>query len=162
MELNLTSNVWAAVVGGIGLLASVSTASLSYYLTKRSQAETEDRKLKEEFYRAFIKALNDVTADNSSSEAHERFGEVFNSMLLIASVRVVKAMFEFHAYLRVDSRENIPPRGSVEGFNRYCELLTKLIKELRRDLLADKSDIDELPQMYLIGKIPPITNRQPA
>ncbi len=60
------------IVATIGLLASVSTASLSYYFTKKHQLEMEERRLKEEFYKSFIKALSDVTIDNKDDEAQKK------------------------------------------------------------------------------------------
>jgi hypothetical protein len=55
----------SVVVASVGLLASVITASLTYYFTKKHQLKMEERRLKEESYRKFIKALSDMALDNS-------------------------------------------------------------------------------------------------
>jgi peptidoglycan/LPS O-acetylase OafA/YrhL len=61
------------IVAMIGLLASVIAASLSYYFTKKYQLKMEERRLKEEFYKLFIKALSDVAINNKDSEAQKDF-----------------------------------------------------------------------------------------
>lgn len=81
MEKNLLFQ--AFVIAG-GLFASAFTAFISYFFTKKHQMRIEERRLKEEFYKNYIKALSDVAIDNKSDEAQKRLSECFNTSLLIA------------------------------------------------------------------------------
>ncbi len=73
----------------IGLLASVVTASMSYYFTKKHELKMEERRLKEEYFKKFLKALSDVAIDNKNEKALNRLSEGFNYLLLIADAEVV-------------------------------------------------------------------------
>jgi peptidoglycan/LPS O-acetylase OafA/YrhL len=64
------------IIAAISLFASVVTASLSYWFTKKNQMRLEERRLKEEYYKAFIKALSDVAIDNRDTAAQKRLSEV--------------------------------------------------------------------------------------
>jgi len=136
------------IVASIGLLASVITASLSYYFTKKHQLKMEERRLKEEFYRSFIKAVNDAAIDNEDDDAQRRFAEGFNSLLLIANANVVIKLKEFHSFIA----ESEIPRGSEEHMMKFNDLLTKLIKEMRYDLFGRKNINKNYPEVYRAGK----------
>ncbi len=139
------------IVATIGLLASVSTASLSYYFTKKHQLEMEERRLKEEFYKSFIKALSDVAIDNKDDEAQKRLSEGFNSLLLIANANVVKKLMEFHDFVKIENT-NIH-RDSEEWSRKHDDLLTELVKAMRQDLFGKEKDIDKFfPRVHLVGR----------
>ena len=61
------------LVASISLFASVITASLSYHFTKKHQLKMEERQLKEEYYKSFIKALSDVAIDNYNNKAQKNY-----------------------------------------------------------------------------------------
>ena len=139
------------VIASIGLFASVITASLSYYFTKRHQLKMEERRLKENFYIKFIKSLSLVALDNSDASALDKLSDGFNNLLIIANQKTIEVLMEFHNFIKVGGDTNIP-RDSVEWSTRHDELLTKLVKEIRKDLLGKKSVIDKnFPLIHLTG-----------
>ena len=63
----------------------------------------EERRLKEEFYRSFIKALSDVAIDNKDDDAQKRLSEGFNSLLLMANANAVRKLMDFHDFVRIEN-----------------------------------------------------------
>ncbi len=141
------------IIASISLLASVITASLSYYFTKKHQLKIEGRRLKEEYYKSFIKALSDVAIDNKDNEAQRRLSEGFNSLIVIGSPAVVKKLMEFHGFAR---RENTQiPRDSNEWATQHDNLLRDVIKEMRQDIFGKEKNIEKyLANVHLVGRGP--------
>lgn len=139
------------IVATIGLLASVITASLSFYFTKKLQLKTEDRRLKEEYYKSFLKALSDVAIDAKNDKAQERMAESFNFLLAIASPEVVKNLMEFHSFVRRDTEDKIS-RNSQEWVIEHDKLLKSLIKSIREDIFGKEKNIDKcIEKLTLVG-----------
>ncbi|EMO29460.1 hypothetical protein [Leptospira noguchii] len=95
----------AIIVASFSILASIITASLSYYFTKRNQNLSNERRIKEEFYRRFAKSLSDLAFDNKDREALKAFSENMNIILLIGSPSVIKALMNFHSHLQNKTQE---------------------------------------------------------
>ena len=111
----------------------------------------EERRLKENFYIKFIKSLSLVALDNSDASALDKLSDGFNNLLIIANQKTIEVLMEFHNFIKVGGDTNIP-RDSVEWSTRHDELLTKLVKEIRKDLLGKKSVIDKnFPLIHLTG-----------
>jgi len=141
------------ILAAITLFASVITASLSYWFTKKHQLRLEERRLKEEYYKAFIKALSDVAIDNQDVAAQKRLSEGFNSLIVIGSPPVVKRLMQFHDFARVENTEI--PRDSNEWSLRHDKLLRELVKEMRRDIYGKEKNIDEyISNVHLVGRGP--------
>ena len=139
------------IIASIGLLSSVITASLSYYFTKKHQLKMEERRLKEEFYRSFIKALSDVAIDNEDDAAQKRLSEGFNSLLLMANANVVSKLMEFHNFVKIEN--TAIPRDSEEWTKKHDDLLTELVKEMRQDLFGKEKNINKFfPKVHLVGR----------
>ena len=139
------------VVASIGLLASVITASLSYYFTKKRQLKMGERRLKEEFYRSFIKALSDVAIDNKDDDAQKRLSEGFNSLLLMANANAVRKLMDFHDFVRIENTTIL--RDSEEWAKKHDDLLTELVKAMRQDLFGEEKNINKFfPKVHLIGR----------
>ena len=145
MNMNITI-LHSVIIASIGLLASALTASLSHYLTKRYQLTMEERRIKEEYYKYFIKALSDVALNNKDNEAQKRLSEGFNSLLLFANPNVVEKLMDFHTFVK---KENIT-KSSEDWVKKHDVLLTSLIKEIRKDLYKKEEKV--FPQVHLIGK----------
>ncbi len=113
----------------------------------------EERRLKEEFYKTFIKALSDVAIDNKDDGAQRKLSEGFNSLLLIANASVVKKLMEFHDFVRI---ENIDiSRDSEEWSKKHDDILTELIRVMRQDLFGREKNIDRFfPKIHLVGRKP--------
>jgi hypothetical protein len=141
------------IIASIGLLASVITASLSYYFTKKYQSKMEERKLKEEYYKSFIKAFSDVAIDNFNDEAQKRLSEGFNSLIIIASPNVVKELMEFHDFIR--PQNTTIPRDSAEWLIEHDNRLRILVRAMREDIFGKEKNIDKyISQVHLVGKAP--------
>jgi hypothetical protein len=139
------------IVAAISLFASVVTASLSYWFTKKHQLRMEERRLKEEYYRSFIKALSDVAIDNRDVAAQKRLSEGFNSLIVIGSPAVVKKLMQFHDFVRIENTEI--PRDSNEWSSRHDQVLRELVKEMRRDIYGKEKDIDKyISTVHLVGR----------
>lgn len=140
------------IIASIGILASVVTASLSYYFTKRHQLKMEERRLKENFYIKFIESLSLVALDNNNTVALDKLADSFNNLLIIANQKTVEILLEFHNFVKIGSNVGLQ-RDSNEWLIQHDELLTKLIKEIRRDLLGKKSVNDKnFPNIHLTGR----------
>ncbi len=139
------------IIASISLVASVITASLSYYFTKKHQIRMEERKLKEEYYKSFIKAVSDVAIDNYDDEAQRRLSEGFNSLIVIASPKVVKELMDFHNFIRPQNIDISREEWTV----RHDNLLRQLIKAMREDIFGKERNIDKyISKVHLIGKAP--------
>lgn len=140
------------IVATIGLLASAITASLSFYFTKKLQLKTEDRRLKEEYYKSFLKALSDVAINNDDDEAQKRLSEGFNFLLVTGSPKVVKNLMEFHNFVRKDTSDTIP-RNSKEWVIEHDKILKELVKAIREDIFGKEKNVDiYLENLHLVGK----------
>lgn len=138
----------AAVVASIGLFASVLTASLSYFFTKRSQRANEERRIKEEFYRQFIKALSDVAIENKDAEANFRLATAFNTLLLIGSPEVVSVLMELHRHIKA---MRTTAGGTHQSRAEHDALIGRLIKAMRLDLFGHARVNRDFPEINLVG-----------
>lgn len=144
---------WSAIiVASLSFLASVVTASLSYAFTKRNQILNDARRIKEEFYRQFVKALSDIAINNSDTKAQTLFSESINTLLLIGSPGVVRSLMEFHNHVR--SENTTIPRESNEWLELHNHLLGELYKELRLDLFGHRSINKNFPKIHLVRRGP--------
>lgn len=130
----------------IGVVAAIFSAALSYYFTKKNQMSIEERKLKEEYYTDFIKAVSGVVV-HSDLKAKEELADKQNRLLLIGSSEVVTRLLIFHDYIKPESQEK-------NGFDivKHDELLTELLKAMRKDLYKNKNVNDKYPLVHLTGK----------
>jgi len=136
-----------ALTALVGFLGSFIT----YYLTKKQQRESEERKIKQEYYRLFVKALSDVAIDNNDDEAQHRLSESFNSLIVIASPFVVQKLMKYLDLIRSD--RNSTPRDTNEWRTQHDELLRIVVKAIRKDIYGNEKDIDSyLAEVHLTGR----------
>lgn len=139
------------IVASMSFLASVIMASLSYYFTKKHQLKIEERRLKEEYYKSFIKALSDVAIDNYDEEAQKRLSEGFNSLIVIAGPKVVRKLMEFHKFVRTEN--TTIPRDSEKWGITHNLLLRELVKAMREDIFGKEKNIDKyISEVQLVGR----------
>jgi hypothetical protein len=137
------------IAGAIGLLASTVTASLAYYFSKQQQFASENRRIKEEFYRQFIKALNDVAQDNKNQQAQSKLAEGFNTLILVGSADVVNRLMAFHNFVKPSGPDI--DRNSEQWSRDHDELLTELVRSMRDDLLGKASGSAKITGVHLVG-----------
>ncbi|MFA5411371.1 MAG: hypothetical protein WC321_05895 [Candidatus Omnitrophota bacterium] len=138
------------IVATIGLLASAIAVSLTYFFTKKHQLKMEERRLKEEYYKSFIKALSDVAIDNKDEVAQKRLSEGFNSLIVIGGANVVEKLMEFHNFIRIENT-NIP-RNSEDWSVKHDDILNELVKAMRTDLFGNKEIKNKFPRIHLVGR----------
>ncbi len=137
------------IIAVIGVFSTL----LTYYFTKSKEIEAEQRKLKLKYYENFIKALSDVAIDNHDDDAQRRLSEGFNSLIVIASPKVVQRLMEFHDFIRPSNTEL--PRESKEWLYKHDEFLRILVKEIRKDIYGIENGVEKaLIHLHLIGQNP--------
>lgn len=144
----LDNYILSLIIPTLGVITSVITASLSYYFTKTQQIRNENRKLKEEFFRSFIKSVSDVAIDNSDPIAQKNLSEKFNTLTLVGSKEVVERLMLFH---EVTNREWVAKMGD-NYLLEHDKRLRDLIIEMRRDLFGRKNRESDFPSIHLVGR----------
>ncbi|MCB4790329.1 MAG: hypothetical protein LHV68_00415 [Elusimicrobia bacterium] len=140
----------SVIIAVIGLIASVVTASLSYYFAKQQQIKIQERRLKEEYYKSFIKALSDVAIDNKSDEALIKMSEAFNSLIVMGSPEVVEKVMDFHDFVKPSNKEI--NRLSQEWLQKHDQLLREMVIVMRKDLFGKEKNINNyLHNVHLVG-----------
>lgn len=138
------------IVALLATFTAIITAIITDYLNKRSKLKFEERRLKEQFYLEFIHALSENMNNLESSESTIRYNHAFNNLTLIASPKVLLALYEYSdlviKHLKDDSIINYE--------KQYTKAFTKLIKEIRLDLYGNKLNINKgLNEIYLISGV---------
>ncbi len=115
------------MVAIVGALVAILTAVITNYLTKRSQLKFEERKLKEEYYTNYVKAIsNNVLMKGEDGE----LDDAQNRRILVGSAEVVRILMQFHDA----AKESAQPISGEE----HDKILTNLIKAMRADLYGTK------------------------
>ena len=120
---------------------------MTYYFSKRKQILADESRLKEKFYLSYIGAVSNIVISNNSDKARDQLADAQNQLLLIGSSEVASDLMAFHDYIKPSNNEN---------FNtiRHDELLTALIKSMRKDLYRTEKVNEEYPIIHLTGKAP--------
>jgi hypothetical protein len=141
----LTAIVSGAVAVGVAAL----TAGSTYLLTRRREREADWRKTKLDCYREYIMALSGIVEGHDTPEAHLHYVHAVNSLMLVASSKVLNSLYEYMDYTR--STEKLR--------DRHDRLLTDLVRAMRQDVYPpDRTNTDPL-QFHLISLPPHL--RQP-
>ncbi len=89
--------VWIAL---IGTATAVVTITLTNFFAKKNQLKLEERKLKEEYYISFIKAVSESVVSQFTEKSRDNLADSQNKLLLIASSKVVSKLMIFHDYIK--------------------------------------------------------------
>ena len=142
------------IVALLATFTAIITAIITDFLNKRSKLKFEERKLKEQYYLEFIHALSENMNNTESSEATIKYNHAFNNLTIIASPKVLLALYDL-ANLMINHLKN----NSVTDYEiHYPKKFTNLIKEMRSDLYGSKSINKELTEIYLISGVLKSTN----
>ena len=114
------------LVAIISASAALAVAAVSYFFNKRSERESEWRKLKLDHYKEYVSALSGVVGQRSRPDSQARYSDAVNLMTLVAPPSVPRALYEFQDEIRVNNLNKTP--------ERYQIVLTALLKEIRRDV----------------------------
>ena len=142
------------IVALLATFTAIITAIITDFLNKRSKLKFEERKLKEQYYLEFIHALSENMNNTESSEATIKYNHAFNNLTIIASPKVLLALYDL-ANLMINHLKN----NSVTDYEiQSTKKFTNLIKEMRSDLYGSKSINKELTEIYLISGVLKSTN----
>lgn len=140
----MDSAIFVALITTAG---SILVASLSFYLTKRSQLEMDRQQNKVNHYKVLLSSLSDLATDGmDKDEANRKFALASNTVALVAPQSVITALMEFHDEVKFSN-----PNRSV---NKHDELLVKLLLQIRKDIGVSGRDDNKTFNFHLIGSVP--------
>lgn len=118
------------ILATVGAFVTMFTAIVTNYLTKKNQLKFEERKLKEEYYTNYVKAISHNVLMKTD---HEELDDAQNRLILIGSSDVVRILMQFH--------DKIKPSAPPLSFDEHNRILTDLIKAMRTDLYGTKKSM---------------------
>jgi hypothetical protein len=121
----------AFITAIIGFFGSFAVASLTYWFTKRRERETEWRKEKLAYYKAFVESMSGIIEGDATPEGHRLYAKTTNNLLLFAPQPVIAALNAYRS------------ETSISNQRRSQEEHDKLLAAL---LLAIRKDIGVLPE----------------
>lgn len=126
---------------------SILVASLSFYLTKRSQLEMDRQQNKVNHYKVLLSSLSDLATDGTDKdEANRKFALASNTVALVAPQSVITALMEFHDEVKFSNLN--------KSVNKHDELLVKLLLQIRKDIGVSGRDDNKTFNFHLIGSAP--------
>ncbi len=122
------------MVAVIGALVSIFIAIIGALLSIRGSIILQNRKLKERYYLRYIESLHKLASDNSSKLSIASYTYARDTLFLIASENVIRAIIEYEE------------KAVGKTSQMHDEYLTKIFIAIRKDLkLKDKN----FPMIYL-------------
>lgn len=103
--------------------------------------------MKAKYYLAYIQAVSDMVVAKDREKASASMAEDQNQLLLIGSTDVVSSVLRFHDYVKPS---NVEQRATAPDI--HDELLTEIMKAMRKDLYKDKNINEGYPIVYLSGR----------
>jgi hypothetical protein len=85
----------AIISAVIAITVAVLTAGMTYVLTRKREHEADWRKIKLDLYRTYVVALSGVLRHNRTSENQAKYADAVNSLTLVASPAILKALYSF-------------------------------------------------------------------
>lgn len=131
------------IVAIVSALVAILSIVVTNYLTKRSQLKFEERKLKEEYYTNYVKAISQNVL---MQDDHAGLDDAQNRLILVASPKVVTILMQFH--------DKIKPSAPPISGEEHDKILTELIKAMRSDLYGRKGINKGYPTIHLSGLRP--------
>ena len=83
----MPENLIQVIIPIIGIITAIISATFSYYFTKRNQLEANERKLKEKYYLAYIKAVSDVVIIDNKKAARNNLADASKSTFINRKLR---------------------------------------------------------------------------
>lgn len=134
------------IIAIIGTATTIVTIALTNFFTKKNQLRFEERKLKEDYYITYIRAISDSVVSNHAEVTRDNLADIQNKLLLVASADVVSKLMVFHDYIQASNKE-------FEA-SHHDKLLRDLIMAMREDLFSNKKVNSNYPEIHLTGKAP--------
>ncbi|MFK2904834.1 hypothetical protein ISP17_12795 [Dyella ginsengisoli] len=108
------------------LISALIAAGVTFFLTRRREVEAGWRAMRLAGYQEFVRALSGIVEGRESNEAHIRYADAVNAMLLFAPPAVLHALDAFASETSVSNQS----RSS----ERHDQLLSILLKAMRQDV----------------------------
>jgi hypothetical protein len=137
--------IGAVITAGVSAMAALIAVIITYALARRREHEADWRKLRFDQYREFIAALSGFTEGRATLEAHRRYTDAFNSMMLVAPLSVLRPL---EAYQNETTYRNA--NRTQDGHDRAYNTL---IRALRADIYPRRLE-DEGFDFHLLGLHP--------
>lgn len=99
---------------------AILAATVGYLFSKSKEREADWRKKKLEMYHELFDSISGIVKEDSTPESQKRFARACNTIGLIASAEVIRALQGFQV-------------ASRDGIN-HDEALTKLLLAIRADM----------------------------
>jgi hypothetical protein len=115
----------ALVSGGVALVTVAITQPIAYFFSRKRDHDSDWRKMKLEQYKEYVAALSGTVHHPYDSAVQRRYSDAVNSMGLVASPKVLVALYEF---LDETSFTNIDRTAQ-----KYDSLLSSLMRAMRAD-----------------------------
>jgi hypothetical protein len=119
---------------------------LTYSLTKKREREAEWRRLKLDHYREFLLALSGIVENRATRQAHARYADAHNALIMVAPGRVITKLYAFLDETSYRNRERTQ--------ERHDELFSELVSAIRCDVQPGPIGNDEPRRFRLVG-LPP-------
>ena len=133
----------------ISAAAAIVVPAVSFYLTKQKERQADWQRYKFEIYKEFVKSFSGIVGTDSTPEGNRGFAAACNTIHLIASQGVIKALHAFQDEIRVSnaSKDDV----------RHDALLSRLEWEIREDLrIPGNSPMHEFKaRLWCSGSPPP-------
>ena len=78
------------LISVIGAVSAIAVSIVGAWFANRNNIVLQTRKLKEDHYISYIEALHNLTSDNVSKEATNKYAFAIDKLFLIANQDVVK------------------------------------------------------------------------
>ena len=137
-------NLIQILVPFFGIVIAVVSASLSYIYAKRNQLRADECRLKEKYYLDYIEALSSNVMAGEIDESRRKLSNAHNHIILIGSSDVVANLRRFSKLIAIDN-----PKGFT--IEEHDNMLTELVKSMRRDLYKNKAINKNYPIISLSG-----------
>ena len=144
----------AIISGGTAVLVATITAVLTYTLSKRREREADWRKVKLEYYRAYISAVAGIVEGRATSDSHLKYTDAYNTLALVGSPDVLAAAREYQREISI--------KNAARSALRHDELYSALVNALRNDITPLKGRHDGRLSHHMITLRPdlqPTTER---
>jgi len=128
--------------------AAIAVAVISFYFNEKAKRRSEWQQKKFGHYQTLLKALSELAVDGKDKrKANIDFSAASNTVVLIASQKVVTSLMAFHSEVKWENQSNFSPK-------RHDELLQELILAIREDIGLSKKDDSATFDFHLIGTGP--------
>ncbi|MDA8517764.1 hypothetical protein [Citrobacter sp. Igbk 16] len=136
---------FAIVTTVIASSTALVVAVVSYWFTIKCDREAELRKERLDHYKELVSSLSDILEGCNNFQGQKRFALACNNLNLVAPASVIKALQGFQD----ETKSNNPSRT----LERYDELLSLLLIEMRRDLnISPSGESASMFRLWALGK----------